>query len=299
MQERSSSSPVAYALALAASLATSPALAHDMQARNGIQLSAYVSTARNDCLAPIRPASGTSSSLTSPQNKAAALLGVPISSLDRIRMQQSGAVEQTLAPDTSSVVSTLSEAQPLQPALNPVHSPASSCDGFQSSLTPFQQRPSGLYGRAHSSDEFLASERVPIRHTSFDAAWNRVRGEQISPDRLAAFLGNHAASGPALLAQVNRWANHNIAYVEDKDLFGRSDFWAGAPTTLALRKGDCEDIAIVKMQMLAAAGVRSEDMFLTIARDLVRNADHAVLVVRTADGFVLLDNAVVEWLAKL
>ena len=32
-------------------------------------------------------------------------------------------------------------------------------------------------------------------------------------------------------------------------------------------------------------------MILTIARDLVRQADHAVLVVRTPAGYRLLDNA--------
>ncbi|MGD9664772.1 MAG: transglutaminase-like cysteine peptidase, partial [Novosphingobium sp.] len=61
--------------------------------------------------------------------------------------------------------------------------------------------------------------------------------------------------------------------------------------TLKMRKGDCEDIAIAKMQLLAAAGVPRNDMVLTIARDLVRRADHAVLIVKHEGRWLMLDNA--------
>jgi predicted transglutaminase-like cysteine proteinase len=54
--------------------------------------------------------------------------------------------------------------------------------------------------------------------------------------------------------------------------------------------GDCEDFAIAKMDMLAALGVARADMRLIIARDLVRNADHAVLIVQLDGGSVMLDN---------
>ena len=42
--------------------------------------------------------------------------------------------------------------------------------------------------------------------------------------------------------------------------------------------------------MLAAAGVAREDMILTLARDLVRRRDHAVLLVKAGDGYLMLDN---------
>ena len=67
-------------------------------------------------------------------------------------------------------------------------------------------------------------------------------------------------------------------YVDDRVLYGEADYWATAGETLRRREGDCEDIAIVKMQLLAAHGVRREDMSLVIARDQVRGADHALLV---------------------
>jgi predicted transglutaminase-like cysteine proteinase len=98
----------------------------------------------------------------------------------------------------------------------------------------------------------------------------------------------------ALLAAVNAWTNTHIRYAEDSALYGKTDYWADAPTTLHRGAGDCEDIAIVKMQLLAAAGVSRSDMYLTIARDLARHADHAMLVVRQGDKHWLLDNATSE-----
>ena len=44
------------------------------------------------------------------------------------------------------------------------------------------------------------------------------------------------------------------------------------------------------MELLAALGIARDKMRLVVARDLVRNADHAVLVVTLADGAVMLDN---------
>ena len=42
--------------------------------------------------------------------------------------------------------------------------------------------------------------------------------------------------------------------------------------------------------MLRAAGVADRDLYLVIARDLVRRADHALLVVRADGRMVVLDN---------
>jgi predicted transglutaminase-like cysteine proteinase len=95
----------------------------------------------------------------------------------------------------------------------------------------------------------------------------------------------------ATVAKVNSWTNSRIRYVEDRDLYGRPDYWAPASRTLKSRAGDCEDIAIVKMQLLAAIGANRSDMYLTIVRDLVRNADHAVLIVKLNGRHYLLDNS--------
>ena len=72
---------------------------------------------------------------------------------------------------------------------------------------------------------------------------------------------------------------------------GTRDYWATAGETLGDGFGDCEDYAILKYQMLAALGFDTRGMYLTLARDLARNADHAVLVVRVDGQHYLLDNA--------
>jgi predicted transglutaminase-like cysteine proteinase len=106
-------------------------------------------------------------------------------------------------------------------------------------------------------------------------------------------LGHFATArvGEEALAAVNAWTNRRVRYVEDARLYRRADYWAGARTTLARGAGDCEDIAIVKLQLLAAMGVPRSDMYLTIARDLARHADHALLVVKLGGRYWLLDNA--------
>ena len=124
-----------------------------------------------------------------------------------------------------------------------------------------------------------------------DREWQRVRGDTISEARYRALVGGETRDRTATLGRVNAWVNERIVYTEDRDLFSRADFWAGAKKTLNLGRGDCEDIALTKMQLLAAAGIPREDMFLTIARDLVRGADHAVLIVRHEGGYVMLDDA--------
>ena len=134
-----------------------------------------------------------------------------------------------------------------------------------------------------------------VKGTGFDSSWERVRRQGVSAGTVRGISNlTRGKVDRSMLTAVNAWANSRIRYVEDKDLYGRADYWAGARTTLRRRAGDCEDIAIVKMQLLAAAGVSRSDMYLTIARDLVRNADHAVLIVNLEGRYWLLDNATNE-----
>jgi predicted transglutaminase-like cysteine proteinase len=140
-------------------------------------------------------------------------------------------------------------------------------------------------------DNFLATRRIAIARTSFSANWERVSTDGLSRDRVTALIGDRTNEGASQIQFVNRWVNHAIIYGEDRAVWGRRDYWATADQTLALRRGDCEDLAILKYQMLLALGVDPEAMYLTLARDLARNADHAVLIVRHGDRFFLLDNS--------
>lgn len=141
-------------------------------------------------------------------------------------------------------------------------------------------------------DEFLSSSRLAVSRTPFDRQWDRVSGARLKTRAVARLhIGRTPMDLHARMEAVNSWANGHIHYQEDQSLYGSPDYWANAAETLRRRAGDCEDIAILKYQLLAAAGVPREVMFLTVARDLVRHADHAILLVRDGTKFWLLDNA--------
>jgi len=203
-------------------------------------------------------------------SKAAALLGGAPSALERMREQQvSGAISPMAAacpaPAVPMVESALAIAPvaPLPPALAPA-----------------------LPG------EFLASRRLAIAHTAFDSQWSRVSHATLDEGMVRRMgVATPGQTVAARLQAVNAWANAHIRYAEDRTLFGTADYWASAGETLRRGAGDCEDIAILKLQLLAAMGLPRETMFLTIARDLVRHADHALLIVRDGERFWMLDNA--------
>lgn len=227
-------------------------------------------------------------------SKTSALLGGKVSQLDLIRQQQAGAapvaapqitaIAVTARPEPGAGASNLSVAssQPCQPSL-----------GFATHLDKVAPPlgPTVLISPASSGDDFLSSKRLTVKRTSFDRDWNRVRSSGLGRKALIGISRSADGVHKPELDAINAWANGSIRYVEDRELYGQADHWATASETLRRRAGDCEDIAIVKMQMLAAYGVKREDMHLVIARDLVRSADHAMLVVKIDGRYWLLDNA--------
>ena len=146
---------------------------------------------------------------------------------------------------------------------------------------------------APTGDLILGSLSLAIKHSPFDRDWAAVSTKQVSRKTyrtLAATGARKSGNESAQVEAVNRWVNRNIAFGEDRDVYGRADYWAPAAETLHRRIGDCEDFAIAKMELLSALGISRDKMRLVVARDLVRNADHAVLVVTMAGGAVMLDN---------
>ena len=236
---------------------------------------------------PLSPASAPFSA----GSKSAALLGGAVSALDVIKAQQT-VPGPALSPFPTMLAGIATPRAALSPGIDASVSPAASCNRLVASrvaaqpgtLSPFAVVPP-------DPENFLASKRVRIGQTNFDKDWKRVSSDTLSVGQLRRHMGALPVARADALAAVNRWVNRRIRYAEDRDQYGVGDFWAGARKTLKSGKGDCEDIALVKMQLLAAAGIPRDDMILTIARDLVRNADHAVLVVRTDAGYRLLDNA--------
>ena len=271
---------------LAATIATLaaaalPAAAHASVAFGTIPLAlaAAASFEQGQCAAFAQPASGEVRVPPAALSKSAAILGGQPSALEAMRQQQAGLI----------ITATASAALP---GNGLIPRSGGECAMFVRPQSDFAAMRPGLGTRAPGADDFLGSRRLAVRKTGFDAQWNRVRRGTISVGMAGVNGGSpgQTTPGQATIAAVNSWANAKIRYVEDRQLFGQADYWADAKSTLRRRAGDCEDIAIAKMALLAGAGVRRADMYLTIARDLARNADHALLVVKSEGKFWLLDN---------
>ena len=243
-----------------------------------LALAAAASFEQGQCAMMAMPASGEARVAPAAMSKSAAILGGQVSQLDLMRQQQAALIAPTAA------------AAPL-PGTGLIPRSGGECAMFVRPQSDFAAMRPGLGTRTPGVDDFLASKRLAVRKTGFDAQWNRVRRGSLSASLAGVSSGvGGNRPGQALIAAVNSWANAKIRYVEDRQLYGQADYWADARTTLRRRAGDCEDIAIAKMALLAGAGVRREDMYLTIARDLARNADHAMLVVKAEGRYWLLDN---------
>jgi len=215
--------------------------------------------------------------LADASSKASAILGGQPSALDAMRLAQ----EQPGLVTSEEALAAGTVEEDLSPAVGGARAETMACRLGTVEPQIADSNP----------ENFLASKRLSIGHTSFDSQWRRVSGDHVSAQRMHRLVGETSGDSMETLTSVNRWVNQAIAYTDDQALFGRRDFWAGASRTLSLGRGDCEDIALTKLELLAAAGVPREDMILTIARDLVRNADHAVLIVRHDGRYYMLDNA--------
>ena len=89
---------------------------------------------------------------------------------------------------------------------------------------------------------------------------------------------------------VNNMMNQK-RYVTDKANYGKNDYWA-TPVEFMQRGGDCEDFAIAKYTALRALGVPENRLRVAIVQDLEKNIPHAVLIVYTDQGPMLLDNQI-------
>ena len=202
-----------------------------------------------------------------PNSKTEAILGGAPSALAAITAQQEG-----------------------QAALRP----AAASNNYRTAALPSNYRPAVVnYVRPAVSTErpdVFNSVALSIDRSPLDARWRGVSA--------AGVAGNAAVYAGSLrnqnviskLEAVNSYVNGRVRFVDDRVQFGIADRWLAPSETLARGRGDCEDFALAKRAMLRAAGVPERDLYLVVLKDLSRRADHAVLVVRAAGRFLVLDN---------
>lgn len=95
-----------------------------------------------------------------------------------------------------------------------------------------------------------------------------------------------------MAVQVNGLMNEK-PYIVDQKNWGKSDYWA-TPIEFLKRGGDCEDFAIAKYAALRAMGVPENRLRLAIVQDEIKNIPHAILVVYSEKGPIILDNQIKE-----
>ena len=85
--------------------------------------------------------------------------------------------------------------------------------------------------------------------------------------------------------RINSAVNRRTRQIADQRQYARPEHWA-LPTR---RGGDCEDFALLKKYRLIRAGIPAERLLIATVLDR-RMRGHAVLVVRTHRGDMVLDN---------
>jgi predicted transglutaminase-like cysteine proteinase len=88
------------------------------------------------------------------------------------------------------------------------------------------------------------------------------------------------------LDHVNRSVNRLIEPATDKEIYGVAEYWA-----IPMNRGDCEDYALLKRQVLMMRGWPASALLMTVVRD-EKGEGHAILTARTAKGDFILDNKV-------
>ena len=203
-------------------------------------------------------------------SKAEAILGAP-SALEALLAQQNG----------TPVVAN----PPVRPASYGYSSPTTVT--VPATLREGRAASSGV---TNGRPDIFGSIALRVRKTMLDARWRRVERSGVSgaAARFAESLRGEGAF--ERLEAVNWYVNKRVRFTDDDLRFGRADIWSSANETLGRGKGDCEDYAIAKRALLRRAGIADRDLYLVVLRDLVRRADHAVLVVRAAGHMYVLDN---------
>jgi predicted transglutaminase-like cysteine proteinase len=136
------------------------------------------------------------------------------------------------------------------------------------------------------------------------SAFMRVYGPTLPPFGFVSFCDRHAqecrqgAFEDARLEltdarrdeldHVNRAVNRLIEPATDQEVYGIAEYW-----TLPMSRGDCEDYALLKRQVLMQRGWPASALLMTVVRD-EKGEGHAILTARTAKGDFILDNKVDE-----
>ena len=135
-----------------------------------------------------------------------------------------------------------------------------------------------------SNPAFAATGRnqtsTPIGHAEFCV----LHRSECGPNSRMVSAVELSSNNWQQLIDINNSYNTRITPVTDAQLYNVAEFW-----TYPDGYGDCEDFALAKRRALIEAGWPASTLLITVVRQ--RNGEgHAVLMVRTDRGDLILDN---------
>lgn len=149
-----------------------------------------------------------------------------------------------------------------------------------------------MTGIAPVSPDVFGTAAIGAGVTLYDARFRRVAlADRNDPAILTIAERLRGLSPAEQLATVQREVLSRVKWSSDLENMQVADFWSNAGETLVRGTGDSEDIAIVQMQALKAAGYSPRDLYISIGRQKPVGA-HIVLLARTPQGFMVLDDRV-------
>jgi predicted transglutaminase-like cysteine proteinase len=122
----------------------------------------------------------------------------------------------------------------------------------------------------------------------FSAAMETPQGHEVAKNWKAELARYEGLPLRTMAEKVNSMINQET-YIVDSRNWGQSDYWE-TPIEFFTKGGDCEDFAIAKYVSLRALGVPEERLRVAIVHDLKKDIPHAVLIVYTDSGALILDN---------
>lgn len=160
------------------------------------------------------------------------------------------------------------------------------------SFSKIAQYPS-LFGASEKrSTNLKAFTKWSSMFDRFDRALNKKSSNKIIKKLKSDLEAYKSKSIHKMAVKVNDMMNKKRYVVDDKN-WGKSDYWA-TPIEFMERGGDCEDFAIAKYSALRALGVPEERMRIAIVQDEIKNIPHAILIVYSENGPIVLDNQIKE-----
>jgi len=177
----------------------------------------------------------------------------------------------------------LATAAPTQVRVGP-----ESAAGKYNRLHDYTYRPQN--GATPVTPEIFGTGAVAAGVTFYDARFRRVSSTDRAHPMVLAMADSVRTMAPEQqLATVQREVKQRVRWAQDLDTMKVADLWANAGETLERGAGDSEDIAIVEMQVLKAAGWNPRDLYISIGSEFGVGG-HVVLLARAPSGFFVLDD---------